>query len=147
MQSLTDQLHSINNNYLGQYDTKSSSMMSQGYRDSVNPPQRGGFSMGAGYDKATNGGQSFNKSGGGVGNAAMAMGLMNAGKAMQDAMKSTWSPSAESKFSPNMWQDIGGGLQNTGMAGSSMNLYIQKMLSNPAIMQLIQSRMGVSNGS
>ena len=45
------------------------------------------------------------------------------------------------------WQDIGGGdMQSTGRAGASMNLYLQKMLSNPAIMQLLQSRMGVSNG-
>lgn len=85
------------------------------------------------------------------GDKMMAQGILGAGKAMQSAMsQSTYTPSAEAKFSPNMWSDIGGGeLQNTGMAGSSMNLYIQKMLSNPAIMQLLQQRMsqGVSNGS
>lgn len=81
------------------------------------------------------------------GDKMMAQGIQNAGKIMQSSMKSDWSPSAESKFMANNWQDISGGeLQNTGMAGYSMNLYIQKMLSNPAIMQLIQSRMGATNG-
>jgi hypothetical protein len=62
--------------------------------------------------------------------------------------QSTFQPYQATHFMANNWQDIGGGeLQSTGQAGASMNLYLQKMLSNPAIMQLLQQRMqGVSNG-
>jgi hypothetical protein len=64
--------------------------------------------------------------------------------------QSTYQPYQATHFMANNWQDIGGGeLQSTGQAGASMNLYLQKMLSNPAIMQLLQQRMsqsGVSNG-
>jgi hypothetical protein len=113
--------------------------------------------------KAFNGGQpaimksatEFNPNA--YGDKMMGQGIINAGKAMQSAMsQSTYSPSPESRFNANAWQDIGGGeqggLASTGMAGASMNLYIQKMMSNPAIMQLLQQRMsqqntGATNGS
>ena len=82
------------------------------------------------------------------GDKMMAQGIMGAGKAMQSSMsKDTYTPYQHQSFG-NSWQDISSGeLQSTGQAGASMNLYIQKMLSNPAIMQLLQQRMqGVSNG-
>lgn len=83
------------------------------------------------------------------GDKMMAQGIMGAGQAMKSAMQqNTFTPYQHQQFGNN-WQDIGSGdLQSTGQAGASMNLYLQKMLSNPAVMQLIQSRMnqGVSNG-
>jgi hypothetical protein len=72
------------------------------------------------------------------------------GKSVAEGAKNMDQGSPMSGFAANNWQDIGGGEQNglqpTGMAGASMNLYLQKMLSNPAIMQLLQQRMGVQNG-
>jgi len=145
MTSLTEDLMRMSDSPYGRYKMQTTDFMKSGYDNVVNPVVTDNLSMKAGFNKATNSGQMFPHSQTSGGNAALGMGLMNAGKQMQSAMSSQFQPFAESKFTANRWNDISD-VQPTGQAGASMNLYIQKMLSNPAIMQLLQSRMGASNG-